>query len=321
MKTVVLSHTPQATVFNHRFLQYARARGFAVVACNVRKGNEKGRVARPIGFVRSRFWPGRRFADLFDRNAQATAWRDDFANHRVHDETGKVPARVFQNQEQRRLKPVPDALFDTDDLDSMGVTKSFRITFDRNRYSVPWRLVGQTVLVRANDDAVAMFLGPKQVAAHRRSWSIGDDIEHPSHKDGLLEKKPRAAAGRLPPGLSGLGETGVAYCKTFAAGQRSVQRETERLVFLVELFGETATRDAAAEVMATGHVGAEYIEYVLRHKKGLTPQPAPLRLGDPALDALSFREPDLSVYDQLVPTPMTRDPGDPPTSPEGNHEA
>ena len=48
MKTVVLSHTAQATVFNPRFLEYARTRGgFAVVACNVRRGNEKGRVERP----------------------------------------------------------------------------------------------------------------------------------------------------------------------------------------------------------------------------------------------------------------------------------
>jgi transposase len=312
MKTVVLSHTPHATVFNHRFLEYARARGFGVIACNVKKANEKGRVERPIGFVRSRFWPGRRFADLLDLNVQAATWRDTFANHRVHDETGKVPALVFQHEEQRSLKPIPDAPFDTDDRDSPGVTKTFRVTFDRNRYSVPWRLVGQTLLVRANDDAVGMWLGTKQVAAHRRSWSVGEDIEHPSHKDGLLEQKPRAAAGSLPPALVGLGETGVAYFKTFAAGHRSVQRETERLVFLVELFGETATRDAAAEVMATGHVGAEYVEYVLRHKKGLTPAPAPLRLGDPVLDALSFREPDLSVYDQIVPMPMTRDPGAPP---------
>jgi len=28
-------------------------------------------------------------------------------------------------------------------------------------------------------------------------------------------------------------------------------------------------------------------------------------MGDPVLDALSFRKPDLLVYDQLVPKPMT----------------
>ena len=320
MKTVVLSHTPQATVFNHRFLEYARARGFAAIACNVRKANEKGRVERPIGFVRSRFWPGRHFIDLFDLNAQAARWRDDVANRRVHEVTGKVPLLVFEHEEKRLLKPVPTTPFDTDDITSASVTKSFRVSFDRNRYSVPWRLVGQTVVIRANDEALAVFLGPKQVAAHRRSWDIGQDIEHRSHKDGLLEQKPRAAAGRLPPGLVGLGDTGVAYFKTFAAGRRSVRRETERLVFLVELFGETATRDAMTQVMNTGHVGAEYIEYVLRHKKGLVPAPAPLRLGDPALDALSFREPDLSIYDQLVATPMTRDPGEPPIKEPSDEE-
>jgi hypothetical protein len=62
--------------------------------------------------------------------------------------------------------------------------------------------------------------------------------------------------------------------------------------------------------MATGHVGAEYVEYVLRHKRGLRPAAPPLRLGDPELDALHFREPDLSVYDQLTPPAMTRDPGE-----------
>jgi transposase len=320
MKTVVLSHAPHATVFNRRFLEYSKARGFAVVACNVRKGNEKGRVERPIGFVRVRFWPGRRFTDLLDLNAQAVRWRDDFANNRVHEETGKVPALVFRHEEHRHLKPIPATPFDVDDVETSGVTKSFRVTFDRNRYSVPWRLASQHVLVRANDDTVAIFLGHKQIAAHRRSWKVGEDIEHPSHREGLLLHKPRAAAGALPPGLVGLGDTGSGYFKIFAAGGRSVQRETVRLTFLVELFGEQATHAAIAEVMATGHVGAEYVEYVLRHKKGLTPSAAPLRLGDPILDALSLREPDLSIYDQLVPRSMTLDPGALPAFDQDHHE-
>ena len=321
MKTVVLSHTPHATVFNRRFLEYVRARGgFAVIACNVRKGNEKGRVERPIGFVRIRFWPGRRFTDLMDLNRQAAEWRDDTANNRVHEDTGKVPSLVFRHDEQRHLKPIPETPFDVDDVETNCVTKTFRITFDRNRYSVPWRLHGQNVLVRATDDVVAIFLGTKQVAAHRRSWSVGEDIEHPSHREGLLLLKPRAAAGALPPGLVGLNQTGTTYFKIFAAGGRSVHRETVRLIFLVELFGEQATRAAIDEVMITGHVGAEYVEYVLRHKKGLTPSAAPLRLGDPLLDALSLRDPDLSLYDQLVPPSMTRDPGAPPAADEDDHE-
>jgi hypothetical protein len=313
MKTVVLSHTAAATVFNPRFAEYARSRGFAVRACNVRKAHEKGRIERPIGFVRRRFWLGRRFRDLFDLKAQATAWRDDFANGRVHEETGKVPSLVFEHQEKRLLKPLPPTPFNTDDVEGSSVNKSFRVTFDRNKYSVPWRFASQQVLVRADDDEVRAFLSTKQIAAHVRCWDVGQDIEHPSHKQALLDHKPRAlAAGTLPPALAALGDTGKSYFKLLAAGSRSIHRETTRMVLLVELFGATATTSAIAEVMQTGHVGAEYVEYVLRHKRGLAPQPPPLRLGNHQLDAISVPEPDLSIYDELPPTRMTRDPGKPP---------
>ncbi len=264
MKTVVLSHTPTATVFNQRFLEYARVRG-------VRPG------------------------DLLDLNAKASAWRDTFANNREHEVTGKVPALVFEHEEKAVLAPVRDVPFNTDDVDSAVISKTFRVRFDRNLYSVPPQLVGQTVLVRATHETVLVFLETKQVACHRRSWGINDDVEDPAHRALAAAHKPRArAAGELPPGLAGLGETGARYFKVLAAGSRSINREITKLVLLIELFGETAAREAVDEVMRTGHVGAEYVEYVLRHKRGLRPAPPPLRLGVPALDDISFREPDLS---------------------------
>jgi transposase len=315
MKTVVQSHTPTVTVFNGRFLEYARVRQFGAVACNVGRGNEKGIVERPIGFVRERFWPGCRPSDLLDLNVKAVAWRDTFANNRVHDVTGKVPALVFEHEERRALRPLRDAPFNTDDIETATVSKTFRVRFDRNLYSVPPHLVDQTVLVRANDHNVSVFLGPKHVATHARCWDRNKDIEDPAHRQVALARKPRAGGAELPPGLAGLGATGVQYFKVLAAGTRSVRREMVRLTFLVELFGESATAGAVGDVMKTGHVGAEYVEYVLRHKKGLTPAADPLYLGNPALDGIVLREPDLGLYDQLVAPAMTRDPGDPPAAP------
>jgi hypothetical protein len=84
----------------------------------------------------------------------------------------------------------------------------------------------------------------------------------------------RTGADTVARPLAPLGETGKTYFKIFAAGSRSVHRECTRLVWLVELFGASPTASAVAEVMQTGHVGAEYVEYVLRHKRGLAPQPA-----------------------------------------------
>src|SRR5579864_3723930 len=213
----------------------------------------KGRVERPIGFVRRRFWIGRRVRDLLDLNAQASVWRDDFANGRVHEATGKVPRLVFDNVERPRLRPLSNTPFDTDEVEGVSVTKMFRVPFDRNRYSVPWRLASQHVVVRANDDWVTVFLERKTMAHHRRCWDVGQDIEHPSHKQGLLERKPRAAAGALPAGLEPLADVGRDYFRLLAAGSRSIHRETVRLVLLVEIFGAAATVRAIDEVMRTGH--------------------------------------------------------------------
>ena len=320
MKTVVKSHTPTATVFNPKFLAYARARQFGAVACNVARGNEKGIVERPIGFVRERFWPGCHPSDLMDLNVKASAWRDIFANNRIHEVTGKIPALVFEHDESRILRPIEQVSFNTDDIDTATVSKTFRVRFDRNLYSVPPRLVDQFVLIRGTDHDVSVFLGPKLVASHVRSWDTNKDIEAPEHRQAARATKPRSQPGDLPPGLIGLGAIGVRYFQILAAGSRSLRREIVRLTFLVELFGESATTDAVHEVMRTGHVGAEYVEYVLRHKKGLTPCAPPLHLGNPALDGLSLREPDLSIYDQLVSPTMTRDPGEPPTDPTAQGE-
>lgn len=311
MKTVVLERTKVGAVFNPRFRDYAAVRGFAITACNPRRGNEKGVVERGIGFVRRRFWPGRKFRDLLDLNRQAAEWREVYANNRIHEVTGKVPSLVFGREERKHLKPVTARPFDTDDVESCGVTKSFRVRFDRNLYSVPWRLVSQQVVVRANTEQLGVFLERKQVALHSRCWDVGRDIEHASHKKGLLKQKPRAAAGTLPHALSGLSDVGKEYFKLLGAGGRSIHREVVRLVLLVELFGAKHTADAIREVMDTGHIGSEYVEYVLRHKRNLDPSPPLLRLGDPELDDIRLPEPDMSVYDPPSPPRKMLDPGSP----------
>lgn len=308
MKTVVLGRIKGVPQFHPRFVEYARVRDFAITACTPEKPNQKGSVERGISFVRTRFVPGRRFASVLDLNRQATAWRDEFANGREHETTGKVPLLVFNHDEKRALKPITAAEFDTDDIDTGTVTKSFRVSFDRNTYSVPPRLLGQHVVVRGNTDQVTVHLGHKQIALHARCWGTGDDIEDPSHRRAAREIKHGADRGATPLGLEGLGAVGHDYLKILAAGSRSIRREVTRLIFLVEVFGNEHTRSAMEEVMRSGHVGAEYVEYVLRHRRQLAPMPAPLRLGRPELDGLVLQEPDLGRYDEMFPSPNLKDP-------------
>jgi hypothetical protein len=65
-----------------------------------------------------------------------------------------------------------------------------------------------------------------------------------------------------------MGAVASSYFKVAAAGTKSLHRETVRLVFFAEVYGAAETAEAMTEVMASGHVGADYVEYVLRQKKG-----------------------------------------------------
>jgi transposase len=323
MKTVVTGRSGSDAIFHGRFVDYARAHGFAPFATRPRRPTDKPHVERGIGFVRTRFLHGRRFADLDDLRLQGTMWRDTFANGREHEETGKVPRLVYEHEERPQLSPLRTVHFDTDDLETTGVGRTHRVHFDRNDYTVPWRLHGQSVLVRANDDFVTVKLDTKEVARHRRCWLVREDIEDKGHEDGMRgDRSARSKAGALPDALSALGESGTKYFSTLLASSRSIRTEQVRLVLLCELFGASATASAIDEVMRTGHVGAEYVEYVMRHKRRLVAAPAPLRLGKPELDAMTVREPEMGVYDEIGAARALLDPGEPPSKDDsgGPHE-
>lgn len=310
MKTVVTGRVRGEPILHPTMVEYARVHGFAVSATKPRHPTGKPFVERGIGFLRSRFLPGVRFSDLATLERDAIAWRDTFANAREHETTGKVPALVFEHVERHALLPRREVHFDTDDVHTTSVGRTHEVGFDRNQYTVPWRLAGQRVLVRGDEHRVSVLLGPKEVASHLRSWSVGERIADPRHEDGMREERRRARAGGLPDALEALGETGKIYFGLLAATRRSLRLEEQRLVLLCELFGASATASAMSDVMKTGHVGAEYVEHVMRFQRRLVPAAPPLRLGDPALDALSVREPDLALYDAICAR-RTQDPGDP----------
>lgn len=321
MKTVVTGRVRGEPILHPTMVEYARIQGFAVSATKPRDPTGKPFVERGIGFLRSRFLPGVRYSDLATLERDAIAWRDTFANTREHEATGKVPALVFEHVERHALAPLREVHFETDDVLTTSVGRTHQIGFDRNQYTVPWRLAGQRVLVRADDHRVRVMLGPKETASHVRCWSVGELITDPRHEDGMREERKRARAGALPDTLGALGPAGEKYFALLAASRRSLRLEEQRLVLLAELFGAASTTSAIDEVMKTGHVGAEYVEHVMRFKRRLVPAAPPLRLGNPALDALVVREPDLALYDEICAR-RTRDPGDaPPARDDGGDES
>ena len=73
-----------ASLGNPEFLRFAAHWDFRIRACRPHRARTKGKVERPIRYLRSNFLYGREFLGDADLDAQCTAWLTTIANVRVH---------------------------------------------------------------------------------------------------------------------------------------------------------------------------------------------------------------------------------------------
>ena len=89
---------------NAEFVRFAAHWGFRVRACRPYRAKTKGKVERPISYVRQNFFYGRSFLNDADLNAQALSWLQQVANVRRHRTTGERPQLRFDRDERGLLQ-------------------------------------------------------------------------------------------------------------------------------------------------------------------------------------------------------------------------
>jgi transposase len=89
---------------NPEFVRFAAHWGFRIRACRPYRAKTKGKVERPIGYVRQSFFYARSFLNDVDLNAQALFWLNHTANVRRHRTTGEGPCVRFERDERVLLK-------------------------------------------------------------------------------------------------------------------------------------------------------------------------------------------------------------------------
>jgi transposase len=93
-------------VENAEFVRFANHWQFHARACRPYRARTKGKVERPIRYVRENFFYGRTFLNDDDLNAQALQWMEQVANVRVHGTTEERPIQRFDREERMALKPL-----------------------------------------------------------------------------------------------------------------------------------------------------------------------------------------------------------------------
>lgn len=171
-------HEPEV---QRAYAECAEGYGFRIDPCPPRDPQKKGIVESGVKYVKRGFLALREFRDLADANRQVQAWVMGEAGNRVHGTTRAAPLTVFAEVERDLLRRLPDVPPELAVWAKVKVHRDAHVQFDKSLYSVPFRLAGQSLWLKASGTMVWLYREHVLVATHARLARPGSRITVTDH--------------------------------------------------------------------------------------------------------------------------------------------
>ena len=298
LKVGVLQHAVgQRPVFHPRYLDFAAHYGFQPVACNVGKGNEKGRVESGVGYIKKNFLHGLDLSCFAAVNPAAQQWLEMVANVRLHGETHRKPVELFA-EEKAQLKPLPVQPYDCAVIHPGGANGCCRVSFDANRYSVPYLYASQKLTLKVYPEQLLIYYREKLIATHVRCYDRRQDLQHPEHPQELLRQRHKARHQTLLLAFLRLSPQAEEYVRQLEHKRLNAAHHIQKIMALSELYGPQEVARALQDALTFEAYGCEYIANILeqRQRRPVTPAALHLTRRQDLLD-LELPPADLTPYD------------------------
>lgn len=180
--------------FNDRLHAFAKHWRFRPRACAPYRARTKGKDERGVGYVKKNAIAGRTFESWSALEAHLAAWTRDIADERMHGTTGEVPIERFRRAEASALRSIAGIPpFAVSRELVRKVQADCAIEVDGNAYSVPWRLIGETVRVIVAGGELRVSHAGQEVAVHRCCLGRFERRVDPLHFAGVVGFRSKTA--------------------------------------------------------------------------------------------------------------------------------
>lgn len=241
-KTVATSHLAGAAVLNPDMVRLAAHYRFSPRTTERQDPESKGKVEALVRFTKSDLIPYEGFGSLDEANQAGAAWCAE-VNAEVHYETRTRPSERLA-VELPLLRALPAGRPVVACGEGRKVDRLATVRFCSARYSVPHRLVGETVTVQASDrDVVIMYRGVP-VAQHAL-LAPGEASIAGAHYPTPAPTGVRALRPRTPSehAFLALGDEAEDYLRAAAAaGTARLHERLEEALGLARTRGEDQAR-------------------------------------------------------------------------------
>ncbi len=183
LKTGVKHPSRYEPDLNPTYLDMAEHYNTVVLPARVRRPKDKAKVE--VGVLVVERWilarlRNKRFFSLAELN-QSIRERLEEINDRTMEHLGKSRREFFEELDRPALKPLPAEPYQFAIWKKAKVNIDYHIEFDKHYYSVPHRLIGEKIFIRATERTVEVFHKHRRVASHPRSRARGRHTTQAEH--------------------------------------------------------------------------------------------------------------------------------------------
>lgn len=254
------------------YVRFAAHYGFVPDFCEGHDPESKGIVENLVGYAKTDLMiPAAPFGDLAAGNAAAAAWCVE-VNAAVHSEICAVPAERLL-VERGLLGPLPSLRPNLGRLVTRKVDRLSCVRFGSARYSVPTRLIGSAVGLRAEDGRLLVVVAATgELVAEHALVAPGEASVQDAHYGGPRPAPRRAVRPKTQQekDFCGIGAVAEAFITgAAAAGNTRLGPELAELLTLRAAHGEQPFGAALARAVAFGRWHAADVRSILAAGTGV----------------------------------------------------
>jgi transposase len=291
LKAAIVKNCFEDLTVQRSYRELAEHYSFAIDPNPPRQPHLKGKVEKGgVDYIKRTFLAGRDPEPTDVLNPALRTWCVERAGQRRHGTTKRRPIEVFEETERAALRPLPRTRYDMAIWKQVKLHRDCHLTFEQSYYSAPFRLVGQTLLVRGGIRTVEIRttdVSQELVATHDRAREPGERF---------------TCADHLPPdkvrGVTFTRENCLVQAAAIGPNTNGVVRElldhkpedrlrsAIRVIVLAGQYGEERLESACARALAFGAAEYPAIRNILR--QGLDQEPWPMPPSPPSDGALRY---------------------------------
>lgn len=262
-------------------------RHYDTVIFPARPGHAKDKAKVEVGVQIAQRWilarlRNQTFFSLEELNERIAELLEDL-NTRVMVRYKASRRELFERLERSVLKPLPADRFVYGEWKKATVNIDYHVVYDDHFYSVPYRLQGQEVWIRATALTVEIFHGQPRVASHLRSYHRGRHTTADEHRSMAHLKHAEWTPERIIHWARTIGAHTAQLVEKILVERKHPEHGFRSCLGIIRLdkkYGRDRLEAACARALAVGGRSYSHVNAILQH--GLDRAALPARDVEPS---------------------------------------